>query len=410
MTEQSNNKVSKIVGIAIVITFFAIILCVLMLPSKQNKETGKLIVDGIIEANQLDISSKIPGRLIKLHVSEGDKVDKGDLLAVISSKEIEAKKEQAQAGFIASKIQKNQSQVALSLEKEKSTAQIEQAQANVQMAYAGLNQAKAKLLALETGARPQEKEQARQLFNSAKAGYETAEKTFIRLKILADDGVIPLQKADEAEFSYKNAKANYESAKARLSLVEEGPRKEEIIAAKNQVEEINAKLKAAQTALQLAQFGKKTVLIKQDDIELAKQKQIASKGVLDEVNASLDETLLKAPNSGSISSLISREGEIISPGYAILSLIEKDEYWVEVYVDESKWANHSVGDKVNITIPAIGKTVEGKVTRVNAGEDFAVKRASNENGAFDERAVKVKIIFNEELKNLAVGMAARVTF
>ena len=411
MAEQSNNKISKIAGIGVITTFLVIVLAVFMVPAKpKSSETSALIVDGIIEANQIDIAPKIAGRLTKINVSEGDKVKKGDLLAIISAQEIEAKKEQAQAGVMVSKIQENQTQTALILEKEKTAAQIEQAKANVQMAQAGLNQAKAKLSALENGARPQEKEQVRQLFNSAKAGYETAEKTYTRLKALADDGVIPLQKADEAEFAYKNAQANYESAKAKLSLVEEGARQEEIIAARNQVEEIEAKLRAAQTALQLAKAGEKTVRIKQDDIKLAKQKQIVSKGALDEVYAYLDETQLKAPNNGTIASVISKEGEIVTPGYAILSLTEKDEYWVEVYVDESKWAGHTTDETVKIEIPALGKTVSGIISKISAGEDFAVKRASNENGSFDERAIKLKITFNEKIETLAVGMTARVKF
>jgi hypothetical protein len=54
------------------------------------KKDGEL--HGTIEAVEVDINSKIPGRVAELLVEEGDKVMKGDVIAIIDSDELVAKK------------------------------------------------------------------------------------------------------------------------------------------------------------------------------------------------------------------------------------------------------------------------------------------------------------------------------
>ena len=50
---------------------------------------------GIVDANQVIVSSKIMGRVEKLYVDEGSKVKAGDLIAEIDSAELEAQKDAA---------------------------------------------------------------------------------------------------------------------------------------------------------------------------------------------------------------------------------------------------------------------------------------------------------------------------
>ena len=61
-------------------------------------------------------------------------------------------------------------------------------------------------------------------------------------------------------------------------------------------------------------------------------------------------------------------------------------------------------------IPALGKTLSGKIARIMPAADFAVKRATNEKGSYDIRALRVRIILDGNLKDLAVGLSARVHF
>ena len=402
------EKDSAAGGAIILIVLFGI-LFLFILPRGCGKDP-RLVVDGVLDTDQSDVSSKIPGRLTDIMVQEGDTVKAGQLLAVLDSTELVAKKEQAQAGLEAAVIQGAQAEIALSLEKEKTQSQIEQAQAAVDGTRAAIGMAEAKLEALTNGARLQEKEQAQQALDAAQAAYETGEKTYQRIANLARDGVVAEQKADEVELTYRSAKANYEAAKAKLSLVLEGARTEEVQAARQQVQELTSRLQAAESNLRLAQAGAKMISVREADVRMAEQKIAASRGVLDEVNAYLNETNIVSPIDGNVAAIISNKGEMVASGYSIFTIARADTYWVDVYLDESQWARRQVGDSVMVEIPSMGGSVSGKITKLLAAADFATRKANNELGSFDVRSVQLRIHLDEEVQNLARGLTARVHF
>jgi len=268
--------------------------------------------------------------------------------------------------------------------------------------------ASAKLRALESGARPQERERSQRALDAASAAYETSEKTYNRIINLAKDGVVAEQKADEAELAYRSAKANYEAAKAGHSLVLEGARLEEIQAAREQVQELTARLKAAQSNLKLAEAGAKMISVREADVRMAQQQIAASRGALNEVNAYLNETRIVSPIDGSVAAVISRRGEMAAPGYAIFTIARTDAYWVDVYMDESQWAHRKIGDIVTVEIPSMGGSVPGKILQLLPAADFATKRATNELGSFDIRSVQLRVQLDGEVRNLARGLTARV--
>lgn len=154
------------------------------------------IITGLVESHQVDVSSKIPGRLKKIFVHEGDKVNIGDTLAIIESKELEAKLKQAKGA-------------------------LEAANAKYRMAL--------------NGARDEEKEAAMNLYLQAKSQYEYVSKTYNRFKELYKENVISLQEFDEIEFKYNAAKARMEAAKAKYDMALKGAREEEISAARGLV-------------------------------------------------------------------------------------------------------------------------------------------------------------------------------
>lgn len=148
----------------------------------------KVVVTGMIETDAIDISSKVPGRVDSLYVREGEKVVKGQAIAKLSSKEIDAKVEQARAVMEA---------------------------------------ARAKLDMANTGARPEEKEAMEKKYLAAKHQFELAEKTWKRISQMYEDSVVSAQEHDQIEFQYKAAKDQLDAAYAQYHMVMEGARSEE---------------------------------------------------------------------------------------------------------------------------------------------------------------------------------------
>ena len=123
-----------------------------------------------------------------MKVSEGEHVEKGQLLYMLSTPELDAKLQQAEA---------------------------------VKSAASALD------AAAVAGARIQQIEAALNMWQKAQAGLELARKTFERVKNLYDQGVVPAQKLDEASANYEAMKATAQAAKAQYTMARDGARKED---------------------------------------------------------------------------------------------------------------------------------------------------------------------------------------
>jgi HlyD family secretion protein len=144
---------------------------------------------GLVDATEIDVASKIPGRVTELAVREGDAVEKGQKLAVIESDEITAKMQQVQAAMGA---------------------------------------ADAKLRMARSGARQEEVEAARRQVEAAKHQVQIAQKTYERVEKLHQANALADAKLDEAKFQYDIARDQLAVTEAKLSVVRKGARPEEI--------------------------------------------------------------------------------------------------------------------------------------------------------------------------------------
>jgi HlyD family secretion protein len=152
------------------------------------------VIGGIVEVSDVDVASKIPGRIDTIYAEEGDHVQKGQILAKMESKEMDAKVEQAKGMMDA---------------------------------------AKSKYDMAINGARPEEKEAVKNLYLQAKHQYEFANKTWERMYNLYNDSLISAQEKDQVEFQYKAAQEQMDAAKAKYDMVMKGARTEEIEGAKS---------------------------------------------------------------------------------------------------------------------------------------------------------------------------------
>ena len=182
-------KRSNIYG---VVAAAAVILLSVALISWYLTKRSPMLIQGTVECTTYKASSKIPGRIDAMKVAEGDRVEKGQLLYVLSTPELDAKLAQAEA---------------------------------VKSAAAALD------AAAVAGARIQQIEAALNMWEKAQAGLELARKTYERVKNLYDQGVVPTQKLDEATANYEAMKATAQAAKAQYDMAADGARKEDKAAA-----------------------------------------------------------------------------------------------------------------------------------------------------------------------------------
>ena len=164
-----DNKTQRM-NIALSLTAFAVvvvIVCAVGIYTLKHREPE--IVQGQAEASEYRVSSKVPGRILKILVHEGQFVHAGDTLAILDTPDINAKQAQAEAVLSAA------------------TAQNAKAQ---------------------KGAREEQIQGAYELWQKAKAGLEIYEKTYNRVENLYSEGVVSEQKRDEAKAQYDAAVAS----------------------------------------------------------------------------------------------------------------------------------------------------------------------------------------------------------
>jgi HlyD family secretion protein len=84
----------------IIFIILVLIIVILVLIFSRKKEHNELKGSGIIEVNEVNIASKIPGRIKEIRVKEGYNVSCGDTLIIIEHKELLIQKNEANAGLL----------------------------------------------------------------------------------------------------------------------------------------------------------------------------------------------------------------------------------------------------------------------------------------------------------------------
>ncbi len=152
----------------------------------------------IVAHHEIQVASKVSGKVAWIGVDEGSAVKKGEVLVRLEDTEYRAQVEQAKGNLV-----------------------------NLE----------AKLLELEHGSRPQEISQARANLLQAQADLTNSSLSFERSNALYRDGIISRQDFDTAQYNYKDLQAKANSLKQAYDLVAKGPRREEIEAMKGEVEQ-----------------------------------------------------------------------------------------------------------------------------------------------------------------------------
>lgn len=165
-------------------------------------------ITGLVDATEVDVASKVPGRVKQLFVREGDTVTAGQPLVAIAGEDIQAKVGQVEAAIGA---------------------------------------ARARLTLARNGARSEEKEQAKRAADAARHQLELAEKIHERTAALVPAGGVPPARMDEVDAQLALARDNLDIARARQELVEKGARREEVEALEALVRQAEGSLAEVQS-------------------------------------------------------------------------------------------------------------------------------------------------------------------
>ena len=331
------------------------------------EQDGLVLVNGRIEGTEVAVGSKLPGRITSVLVSEGQEVEKGQLLATIDTAELEIALEGAQASVqqarhqLASAIQQVNgtdqellmAQVALQLTEKRTELAIGQAQTAIKQAQARVQQARAMLHKAQTN------------FDHAK-------------KLLNQDA------ATDLEFVYAQDSLDVQTAAVQI--------------AKGQVEQ-------AQQAHQVAVAEQLEVDIARHrlaGLEVAKQQALLAvskaQASLDCAFASpkmielqLEQAKLTAPCKGIVVTRVAEPGEVIAIGSVVAVLIDFDQLYLKGYLPNRLVGKVKLNDPARLHLDAFeGKSFQGKVHRIHQRAEFTPKNV-------DTPQQRIKLVFGIQI-------------
>lgn len=324
MATNNKGKVNLIPAILILLTVIVLVVLASLYAFRHEDET----LEGQADVTEYRVSSKVPGRIKKFYVEEGQYVHAGDTLAVLEAPEVTAKLEQAQAVENAAAAQSQKA---------------------------------------DNGARIEQIQGAYDMWQKAKVGVTIAEKSWARVKRLADEGVLPAQKLDEVTAQRDAAIATEKAAKSQYDMAVNGARIE--------------------------------------DKEAARALVNQARGAIKEVSSYIKETYLLASADGEVTEIFPSVGELVGTGAPVMNVALMNDMWMTFNVREDNLKLFRMNQTVKVNIPALNKEVEAKVFYMKNLGSYATWKATKSTGQFDMKTFEVKVRPTKKVEDLRPGMS-----
>lgn len=327
-------------SIFLVIGFIVIGLAWFFWRQQTNKvPEGFLVAGGRIEGREVNVSSRVQGRVLKLLADEGNAVKKGQILAVLDSEQIQAQVISAQENLKAAQLQNEQAGYDLDYTRRNSDAAILSAMASAENVQAQLEKAKA----------------VRQI----------AESNYRRYLKLYRDGAVSAREFDSKKLDYDSSMAD---VNAVIQLHE-----------------------AAKANLAAAQSSKIAIEIKQKQFEASQANVEAYRGKLAELLANQKELQVQSPVDGTIITRPVEAGQVVNAVSPLFVIIDLQNIYMKIYIPEQQVGKLRLGSEARIYVDAYrDKYFAGKVTRISDQAQFTPKNV-------ETKEERVKLVFAVEV-------------
>ncbi len=320
----------------------------------STDHSADLVLLGTVDANQVIVSAQITGRIQKLTVTEGQDVKAGDLIALLEQDELAAAKSASDAQAESTRKQID----VLHATADSTSGDTEFTVANAQSTF----NAAAASLAESTANRQNQDSLTR------------------RTVALAEQGIMSAQDKDTAVQALKAAQAHEQAARDQMAAAE-------------------AALKAARARTNQARAA-------WENVKSTQGLWVSAQAQAVEAKARLGYTTITAPIAGKVGIWAAREGEVVNPGTAIVTIVELAQTWVYAPIPETDADAVQIGDALKVRMPG-GMLVDGKVLVKTAEGDFATQRDVSRRKR-DIKTIRIKLLIPNPGERFVPGMTAEV--
>jgi membrane fusion protein (multidrug efflux system) len=360
-------------GTPLIVILLAIAIIVTITRNWNGWEGGRVeqvTNDAYVRGDLTPLSTKVPGLVREVRVTDYQHVRKGDVLVQLDDDDYKAQVSQAAAGVEAAKA---------ALENNRRQRQLQDSK--IERALAGIDQAKAQIGAAQAG------KDAVQADVTRTRAERNRQEALLRTNSTTQQKV-EAAVADEQRFTGQYASRDADLTQARTLL------------------------RSSELGAESERRGK-AVLESQDSQLIADLH--AKEAALEVAQVNLGYTRILAPADGTVGERQVRPGQLVSPGTQVVTFVENIR-WVAANFRETQLTNIRVGDRAEIRIDVYpDKVFKGRVLEIApaSGSQFALLPPDNATGNFTKvvQRVPVKIAIDDSslTSQLRPGLSAVVT-
>jgi HlyD family secretion protein len=304
--------------------------CVAALSIWYLVQPQPLLVQGEVDATRFDIAARVDGRVAEIPVVRGQDVPAGAVLVRIDNPETIAKNQQTLAAKIVAEAQR----------------------ANI-----------------NAGTRVEVIAARKAALERAEANVVLAQKTYDRVKQLAEHGNAPIARLDQATDTLHESQRVVDQARSAYEQAVNGYTKEE-------------------REIAVANVGKAVADIKA-------------------VQSIIDQMVVYTPVASQVYQRNVEPGEYVSPGVPLVTLIDLNDLWIHFDLREDLVRTLKVGDRIGVRIPALSdRRITAEVKLIATRGEYASWRATRATGDFDLRTFSIRAYPVEKVPELRPGMGA----
>lgn len=363
---------------------FQLIVCsVAALISGCNQtEPAFLVLPGIVETQEVRLSSKVGGRVEKVLVREGDVVSAGQQLVLLDSVELSAKRSQLVA-------QQELFQAKLDMLCNGPLPE------QIAAAHATLEMSQIRLRRLETGARTEEIEIAKFEAEMWAAEHDRALAEYNRLKLLMAANSISQTELDTARAALVKAKSQASSSAKSHEMLVKGARIEDLDEARSQVAKYRADY-------ELIKRGSRD-----EELRQAKAQVVEVDARIAELDTQIAECSIIAPERCRIEVIAVRRGDIAAPNAPVMRVLYDGDLWVKAYIPETQLALVQLNQTVTLTHDGSKDEYQGIVSHIANISEFTPRNVQSPDERHNQ-VFAIKILLNDAAGVFKSGMAASI--
>ena len=374
--------------------------------------------------NIVKVSSKASGKILELKVDAGDYVEQDEIIAVIETTYVQISLEQAEADLKSAEARLQQAEIDIELQREQSAIQIRQGQESLAEANQRLVQLKEEIrlekianargvldaknslniakirykLLTSDEVREENRQRAKNSLDQESANLELVTAEHVRNKKLYEKELISQAALESSQAQLKSAQARHRSAEENLKLVEKPATEAELELGQADIRKAEFNLEVAEErveaeatrdmdielqeqrivqaeeSLKLTMANQKQIERRERDLETARSSVKRSETQLELRQIEYDDTIIKAPISGTILEKLVEEGQVITSrlssiaseeGQTLVTMADLDTVYVVTEVDETDIGKVEIGQPVTITVEAYPDTpFQGEVLKI----------------------------------------------